>query len=161
MKASAESKNASDTAPKEPITIRQVSGSSVAKFRHARELATSFVAALPLAGALATAAWWMIGNYYVGTVEIKPDHDFQTIIVHVFDLKGSEHEFHSVKFQLAPGEYELVVSLDEKPVHRYRANVSFNSTTAVPVTVDTNKDLLSNLEEPPRLRKKWWQFWKR
>lgn len=152
----------SNKAKPEPVVAQTTDGKS--KTGKTKETISFLSTLVPLIGVLGTAFVWAAANYYVGTVDIKPDGDYQDISVQVFDLKGSEQNFHTPHFLLQPGKYHMAINVDKKGVHHVDAEVKLGATANIkvqePKTPESNSTSTSS-EESSESRKHWWQIWKK
>jgi len=132
----------------------------------ARDYVGLMVNALPLIGAVGTVFVWIFCSVYVGNVELTSSKPFRSILVQVFNEKGNESEFHSPRFQLMPGDYLFLVSLDGQPPTKCSAIVRLHEKVLVPMGEQNQATIApaantvdESLTERPK--KRWWQFWRR
>lgn len=120
---------------------------------------------LTIFAALSTLSVWLYTTYYVGTLEVKPDQEFQTLTLKLYDERGMESVYHSGRLKVAPGHYQILASTDENVPSRIEADVKFNHVTVVPYTVPSEEDSLASARESDiskdKSNRRWWQFWKR
>jgi hypothetical protein len=167
-----------ETQPKEPTP----GGKRVHDFLN---LATKV---LPVAGAVGTLFVWLTANFYVGDVQVAPDHPFNAIEVKVSDKRGQEATFHTPKFQLMPGNYHVQVAVDSQSNQHADIKVVFHRKSLIPISMPqgaapkTRRDDMVALGDAhedgraeekaqpvpdeeqtssPPLHRHWWQFWKR
>ncbi len=148
----------SNKAKPEPAVAETADGKS--KSAKTKETISFLSTLVPLIGVLGTAFVWAAANYYVGTVDIKPDGDYQDISVQVFDPKGVEQDFHTPHFLLQPGKYHIAINVDKKGVHHVDTEVKLGATANIKIE-DPKTPAESNGESSNESRKHWWQIWKK
>ncbi|MBS1953533.1 MAG: hypothetical protein JST89_05085 [Cyanobacteria bacterium SZAS-4] len=148
----------SNKAKPEPAVAETADGKS--KTAKTKETMSFLSTLVPLLGVLGTAFVWAAANYYVGTVDIKPDGDYQDISVQVFDQKGVEQNFHTPHFLLQPGKYHMAINVDKKGVHHVDTEVKLGSTANIKI-VEPKAPVESGSESNNESRKHWWQIWKK
>lgn len=120
---------------------------------------------LTIFAALSTLTVWLYTTYYVGTLDVKPDKDFQTLTLKLYDERGMESVYHSGRLKVVPGHYQILASTDENAPSRFEADVRFNQVTVVPYAVPSGEDSIASARESENSKDKpnrrWWQIWKR
>lgn len=148
----------SNKAKTEPSVAETTSGKT--KSAKTKETISFLSTLVPLVGVLGTGFVWAAANYYVGTVDIKPDGDYQDISVQVFDQKGVEQDFHTPHFLLQPGKYHMAITVDKNGVHHLDTEVKLGATANIKV-VEPKSAAENAAESNNESRKHWWQIWKK
>ncbi|HEY9784572.1 MAG TPA: hypothetical protein V6D17_04150 [Candidatus Obscuribacterales bacterium] len=128
------------------------------KLHKAKDTLAVLTAALPVIGAIGTLFVWSVANFYVGNVEIQLDKPYKSLSVKVYDHRGQEAAFHTPRFQLMPGDYHLVVTVDEAATQHADTTVRFREQAVVKLQIEGNA---SEAQAPKLYRKRWWQFWRK
>ena len=115
---------------------------------------------LGILGVVGTMFVWLTANLYVGDLEVRPDRPEKALTVKVYDRKGQEAVFHTNRFQLMPGSYQLEVVESGGTTHRADAEVRFRELSVVPVVLSEVGDLESQTEPDKPAKRRWWQFWR-
>jgi hypothetical protein len=120
---------------------------------------------LTIVAALSTLSVWAYTSYYVGTLDVKPDRNFQTLTVKLYDERGMESVYHSGHLKITPGHYQILASVDDGTPRRLEADVKFNRVTtipyAVPVETEASESVSEKAQEEEKANRRWWQIWKR
>lgn len=114
-----------------------------------------------IVGAIGTLFVWLAANFYVGDLEVKLDRPVTALEIKVYDRKGRESVYHTTRFQLMPGTYEMDVVPAGGSAKRVSATVRFREKTVIKVTVPGSQGESEGGDEAPERRKRWWQFWRK
>jgi hypothetical protein len=170
----------SDSSVKSPIktvpldTVPVPTESSVGKVTKAKDYVGLVVTSLPVLGALGTAAVWALSYFYVGSVDLNFKKPYHNINVDVYNPKGSQTTFHTPHFELMPGHYFFMISVDGKPPVNCPAEIAYGRNTQVqvddpqplvnepqPVISNETSSSLDEEDTTPPKKRKWWQFWRK
>jgi hypothetical protein len=132
--------------------------SKVERAHHYLSIASTTIGIL---GAIGTLLVWLAANFYVGDLEVKLDRPVDELEVKVYDQKGKESVYHTTRFQLMPGTYEMDVVPAGGSAQRVSATVRFREKTVINVTVPGSKGESAGGDGAPEPRKRWWQFWRK
>jgi hypothetical protein len=133
-------------------------------------------------GAIGTAFVWLTTTFFLGDVQIIPNHPVEGVTVKVIDKRGQAATYFGKDVQLLPGHYHIEVGLaDSKNVQHADVNVQLWKITSVPFNVpatgsgggDGDSGAGANdgtggagsgqstSDDSSSSRKHWWQFWKK
>jgi hypothetical protein len=90
---------------------------------------------LAIVGGVGTLFVWGVANFYVGDVEIVPNHPYENLNITVFDRKGQETAYHVPKFQLMPGMYHVEISANGTNKYPADIEVQFGQTRRLLVSL--------------------------
>jgi hypothetical protein len=152
--------NAAPTAP-ETKPQANLPGTVPGKVTQTLDKAHNYVGTMSkvigVVGAVGTLFVYLTSTFYVGDVQIQANQKVDAVEVKAYTHKGNEAVYHTMAFQLMPGEYHLEIT-PEGAVTKYAdIKVEFNKPCLVPVEVVLKPGELT----PAQKKLHWWQFWRK
>jgi len=160
--------------PSDMVPVTTVSAAG--EVTKAKDYVGLVVASLPLVGAIGTAAVWALSYFYVGSVDLSFKKPYHTLTVDVYNPKGSQTSFHTPHFELMPGHYFFMISVDGMPAINCPAEVAYGRNTQVQVQEQqsivtqepTNSEIVNSEnsnstdeDSTTQKKRKWWQIWRK